>query len=92
MENNLNSLKRVMEKQELRYVLATTISGEPMYLKKKLQKSEYKFVSDNCDATKCTSKKMAQFVKDFYRHDTGDYHADLVIIPLVISYELVKEI
>lgn len=44
MENNLNSLKRVMEKQELRYVLATTISGEPMYLKKKLQKSEYKFV------------------------------------------------
>ena len=34
----MDNIEKVLEKQELRYVLGTAVSGKPMYLKKKLQK------------------------------------------------------
>ena len=84
-------VEKILEKQLLRYVIATTVSGEPIYLKKTLRKAEYKFVTDIDEATKCVSAKTANTVREFYIHDTHDTYADLIIIPLVISYELVKE-
>lgn len=47
--------EKILDKQVLRYVIATTVSGKPTYLKKKLQKIEYSFVTDIDDATKCSS-------------------------------------
>lgn len=84
--------EKILEKQLLRYVIATTVSGRPTYLKKKLQKAEYSFVDDIYDATKCSSYAIAETVKKYYEHDTHDTHAELIIIPLIVSYELVKEV
>ena len=88
--NIMDNIEKVLEKQELRYVLGTAISGRPMYLKKKLQKIEYSFTTDITDATKTYSSKIARMMLDNYIYDTGDTGSELVIIPLVISYELVK--
>jgi len=82
--------EKILDKQVLRYVIATTVSGRPTYLKKKLQKIEYSFVADIDDATKCSSYAIAETVIKYY--DTHDTNAGLIIIPVVISYELVKEV
>lgn len=84
--------KKILDKQVLRYVIATTVSGKPTYLKKKLQKAEYSFVTNIDDATKCTSYAVAESVRKYYEYDTQDTHAELIIIPVIISYELVKEV
>lgn len=83
---------KILELSEQKYVLATIIDGAPMYLKKKLQKTEYIFVKDIRDATKTNSVEAAKIIKSYYRHDTGRYGVDLAIIPLVIDYSLIKEI
>lgn len=84
--------EKILDKQILRYVIATTVSGKPTYLKKKLQKTEYSFVTNIDDATKCTSYAVAESVRKYYEYDTQDTRAELIIIPVVISYELVKEV
>ena len=84
--------ERILDKQILRYVLATTVSGKPTYLKKKLQKAEYSFVTDIDDATKCSSYAIAETVRKYYEYDTQDTRAELIIITVIISYELVKEV
>lgn len=84
--------KKILDKQVLRYVIATTVSGKPTYLKKKLQKAEYSFVTNIDDATKCTSYAVAESVRKYYEYDTQDTRAELIIIPVIISYELVKEV
>ena len=84
--------EKILDKQVLRYVIATTVSGKPTYLKKKLQKAEYSFVTNIDDATKCTSYAVAESVRKYYEYDTQDTRAELIIIPVVISYELVKEV
>ena len=78
--------EKILDKQVLRYVIATTVSGKPTYLKKKLQKIEYSFVTDIDDATKCSSYAIAEAVRKYYEHDTRDTNAGLIIIPVVISY------
>lgn len=84
--------EKILDKQVLRYVIATTVSGKPTYLKKKLQKVEYSFVTNIDDATKCTSYAVAESVRKYYEYDTQDTRAELIIIPVIISYELVKEV
>ena len=84
--------EKILDKQVLRYVIATTVSGKPTYLKKKLQKAEYSLVTNIDDATKCTSYAVAESVRKYYEYDTRDTNAGLIIIPVVISYELVKEV
>lgn len=86
----MDNVEKILEKQELKYVLATAVSGKPMYLQKKLQKIEYSFTADITKATKAHSNKIAQIMLDNYARDTGDTKSELVIIPLVVSYELVK--
>lgn len=84
--------EKILDKQVLRYVIATTVSGKPTYLKKKLQKAEYSFVENIDEATKCSSFAIAETVRKYYEYDTQDTRAELIIIPVVISYELVKEV
>ena len=52
--------EKILDKQVLRYVIATTVSGKPTYLKKKLQKIEYSFVTNIDNATKCSSYAIAE--------------------------------
>ena len=86
----MDNIEKILEKQELKYVLGTAVSGKPMYLKKELAKIEYSFTTDITKATKACSAKIARILLDNYIHDTGDTGSELVIIPLVVSYELVK--
>ena len=57
--------EKILDKQVLRYVIATTVSGKPTYLKKKLQKIEYSFVTD-IDEKKVIYilKKLSLFIKN----------------------------
>ena len=49
-------------------------------------------MTDIDNATKCSSYAIAETVIKYYEHDTHDTNAGLIIIPVVISYELVKEV
>ena len=85
-------MEKILEKQEMKYVLATILNGHTVYLKKVLQKKEYEFTPDIKDATKTMTREMAKTILKYYEYDTGDKYLDLVIVPLVITYELVKEV
>ena len=63
--------EKILDKQVLRYVIATTVSGKPTYLKKKLQKIEYSFVTDIDNATKCSSYAIAETVKVDFSGKSG---------------------
>lgn len=86
----MNDIEKYLDKQELKYVLATAVSGKPMYLKKELQQVRYSFVTDITKATKTQSQKYAKIVLDNYINDTGDTKSELIVVPLLISYELIN--
>lgn len=50
----MDNYEKILDKQELRYVLGTAVSGKATYLKKTLTKVEYEFVTD---ITKARNKK-----------------------------------
>lgn len=88
----MDNYEKILDKQELRYVLGTAVSGKTTYLKKALAKAEYEFVTDITKATKTVSAKIANIILENYVRDTGDTTSELIVIPLLISYELVKEV
>ena len=51
----MDNYEKILDKQELRYVLGTAVSGKATYLKKTLTKAEYEFVTD---ITKATPDKL----------------------------------
>ena len=57
-----------------------------------ISKRNCKKLTDIDNATKCSSYAIAETVIKYYEHDTHDTNAGLIIIPVVISYELVKEV
>ena len=82
-------MKRYLEKQEQKYVIAT-LDKETYYLKKTPAKPEYMFVTDVSMATKSVSYKIAEQIKNYYYYDTNS-NLDLVIVPVMITYELIDE-
>lgn len=88
----MDNYEKILDKQELRYVLGTAVSGKTTYLKKTLAKAEYEFVTDITKATKTISAKIANIILENYVRDTGDTTSELIVIPLLISYELIKEV
>ena len=83
--------ERVKEREYVRYVVATlNQGGKAMYLHS-LHGGKYMFVEEIEYATKIRGKESA---KDFYKfavHDFGP-NIELVLLPVVITYELIKEI
>ena len=88
----MDNYEKILDKQELRYVLGTAVSGKATYLKKTLTKAEYEFVTDITKATKTVSAKIANIILENYVRDTGDTTSELIVKPLLISYELIKEV
>lgn len=84
MEND-----KFLEKEIQKYVIAT-LSNPTLYMKKVYQKTQYIFTKDIEAATKYMSKDVAAMMVEYYKKDTGD-NMDLVIIPVSISYSLIKE-
>ena len=82
------AFKNFIEKECLKYVLAT-LDTPTMYLRYLLNR-QYCFVNDIEVATKTLKYKLANDLKHYYYSDTND-DTDLVIVPVKITYELVKE-
>ncbi len=84
-------MERITEKELVRYVVATlNPDGRAMYLRS-LHGGNYDLVEDIEYATKLCGKSTA---RAFYRiacQDLGP-HIELVLIPLIIMYQLVKEV
>lgn len=83
-------LERIKEREYTRYVVATlNQDGKAMYLHS-LHDGKYMLVEEIEYATKLRGLEAAM---DFYRfavHDFGP-NVELVLLPVIISYELVKE-
>ena len=62
-------MEKILEKQEMKYVLATILNGHTVYLKKVLQKKEYEFTPDIKDATKTMTREMAETILKYYEYD-----------------------
>ena len=88
----MDRYEKILDKQELKYVHGTSVTGHTTYLKKTLTKAEYEFVTDITKATKTVSAKIANIILENYVRDTGDTTSELIVIPLLISYELIKEV
>lgn len=78
----------MMEKKIRKYVIAT-LTNPTMYLQS-LHFGKYAFL-DIVGATKFMTKGMANNMISFYRHDLCDYETELVVLPVEITYELIKE-
>ena len=82
-------MNRFKEKEEKKYVIAT-LDNPTFYLKKTPAKPEYVFTEDISIATKAVSYKVAEQIKKYYYCDTG-IAVDLVIVPVMITYEIIDE-
>lgn len=78
-------MEYIQEKEIFRYVLAT---ADGTYLKS-LHMGSYCF-SDIESCTKFASQKLANKYIQYYRHDTKDNDTYLFVVPLRISYDLIK--
>lgn len=80
--------KRYLEKKKKVFVIA---SADCLYMKKSFGKSDYSFIDDIEGATKFISRELAKNYIEYYKHDLGQYALDVIVIPLEISYELIRE-
>lgn len=80
---------KILEKQIRKYVIAT-LSSPTRYLKS-LHFGRYCFVEDIEGATKFLSKKLTNKMISYYIADTGDSDVELVVVPVEITYSLIKE-
>lgn len=84
-------MERVKEQELLRYVVATLGEDGKVFYLQSLHWGKYQMVDRIEYATKLIGKKVA---RDFYmmaRQDLGP-NVELVILPLIITYELIKEV
>lgn len=80
---------KILEKQIRKYVIATLSS--PTHYLKSLHFGRYCFVEDIEGATKFLSKKLANKMISYYIADTRDSDVELVVVPVEITYSLIKE-
>jgi hypothetical protein len=80
---------KILEKQIKKYVIAT-LSSPTLYLKS-LHFGRYCFLEDIEGATKFLSKKLANKMVSYYATDTGASDVELVVVPVEITYNLIKE-
>lgn len=81
--------EKILEKQVQKYVIAT-LSNPTLYLKKIYQRKQYVFTDDIEMATKTMSKDVADIIIEYYHSDTGDT-MELVVVPVEVTYNLIKE-
>ena len=92
-------MEKVLEKSVKKYVLATIDEGYCWYLKMDRKNVpnqivahvEYSFTDDIEKCAKFAGKGIAKTILEDYSRLSND-KADLVIIPLITEYYLVKEI
>lgn len=93
-------MERVLEKQLNRYVLGAIEDDKCYFLRVEHTPVKGRLVADKTyictydieQATKATNRTIAQMFLDSYRENVGDNALDFVILPLEISFSLIKEI
>lgn len=81
-------MDKYIEKELKRYVIAA-VSNPSQYLV--VEDGEVSFTSDIIKCTKAVSKRTAEYMRNLFYEKTGQTDIELVIIPLMITYELVRE-
>lgn len=81
-------MDKYIEKELKRYVIAT-VNDPSRYLV--VEDGEVSFTSDIIKCTKAVSKRTAEYMRNLFYEKTGQTDIELVIIPLMITYELVCE-
>lgn len=82
-------MERIKEREYLRYVVATLDDeGRALYLHS-LHGGKYMLLEEIGNATKLVDEESAKMFYDFAVNDLPD--RELVLLPVVITYELVKE-
>lgn len=93
-------MEKVLEKNTLKYVVAGIDSNYCWYVASKhypvegrlVGKTEYYTTTDIELAAKASKKEIAEVIRDDYLRLSGDANLELVVVPLVTEYYLVKEI
>lgn len=81
-------MDKYIEKQLKRYVIAT-LDNPVQYLI--VEDGEVSLTKDIVRCTKAVSKSTAEYMRALFCTKTGQTDVELVIIPLDITYELVRE-
>lgn len=79
-------MKRYKEKETKKYVIAD-LSQATQYLLSK-RNANYCFIDNIAVATKFLDKKIAQMICD---ECMNNYDIDLVVVPIMITYEILEE-
>lgn len=93
-------MEKILEKKEKKYVLAAIEGSYCYYLKLNHHKvpgqfvadSSFEMVTDIVYATKSEKKSIMRSVLERYQNAVGDEALEFVILPVEITYELIKEI
>lgn len=91
----MSTMKTIKEKEVKKYVLATIADdGKTYYLlyvhKNRKEKAQYLLETDIERATKADNLEAAEVLLQIYEEDMNEHNA-FVIVPLIITYELVDE-
>ncbi len=82
-------MKRIKEREYIKYVVATLDNeGRALYLHS-LHGGQYLMVEEIEYATKLKGRETARDFYQFAVHDLPD--RELVLLPVIITYELLKE-
>ena len=93
-------MEKVLEKSLKRYVLGAIENNQCYYLKVIHEKipgqivahAVYECTFDIESATKSTSRNVIEAVLDTYNRSVGDDALEFVVLPLIIDYNLLKEV
>ena len=83
--------REVLIKEKIVYVIACVDGDVNRFLSKDLLRKDC-FVEDASNGLKFKNRNTAQIYIDLYRRDTRDLTAELVVIPMKVSYSLINEL
>lgn len=79
-------MKKYLEKETKKYVIADL--SQPTNYLHSLREGKYNFIDNIIVATKFVNKNIAQQICD---ECSRNFQIDLVVVPIIITYEIVEE-
>ena len=80
-------MKKYLEKETKKYIIADL--SQPTNYLHSLREGRYNFIDNIIVATKFVNKNIAQQICD---ECSRNFQIDLVVIPIIITYEILEEI